>query len=58
MSLVKDAIPKAGANTSLESTAALLRELLALLRENRTHLREECVRRIYEYRLLSVFSMV
>jgi rsbT co-antagonist protein RsbR len=56
MSLVKDAIPKAGANTSLESTAALLRELLALLRENRTQLREEWVRRITESRLLTAMT--
>ena len=56
MSLVKDAIPKDGANTSKESTAALLRELLALLRENRTQLREEWVRRITESRLLTAMT--
>ena len=56
MSLVKDAIPKDGANTSKESTAALLRELLALLRESRTQLREEWVRRITESRLLTAMT--
>jgi rsbT co-antagonist protein RsbR len=35
-----------------ESTAALLRELVAHLRQNRTQLREEWVRRIIEARLL------
>ena len=56
MSLIKDAIPKVGANTSRESTAALLRELLALLRENRTQLREEWVRRITESKLLTAMT--
>ena len=56
MSLIKDAIPKVSANTSRESTAALLRELLALLRENRTQLREEWVRRITESKLLTAMT--
>jgi rsbT co-antagonist protein RsbR len=56
MSPIKDAIPKDGANMSKESTAALLRELLALLRENRTQLREEWVRRITESRLLTAMT--
>jgi rsbT co-antagonist protein RsbR len=56
MSLVKDAIPKSVANTSLESTAALLRELVAHLRENRTQLREEWVRRITESKLLTAMT--
>jgi len=56
MSLVKDAIPKSVANTSLESTAALLRELVAHLRENRTQLREEWVRRITESELLTAMT--
>src|SRR5258708_1611412 len=36
----------------LESTTALLRELVSILRENRTQLREEWARRITESRLL------
>jgi len=56
MSLVKDAIPKDGANTNKESTAAVLRELLTLLRESRTQLREERVRRITESRLLTAMT--
>lgn len=39
-----------------ESTAALLRELVAHLRENRTQLREEWVRRITESRLLTAMT--
>jgi rsbT co-antagonist protein RsbR len=54
--MIKDAIPKAGANMSKESTAALLRELVAHLRENRTQLREEWVRRITESRLLTAMT--
>jgi rsbT co-antagonist protein RsbR len=41
---------------SPESTAALLRELVAHLRENRTHLREEWVRRITESKLLTAMT--
>jgi rsbT co-antagonist protein RsbR len=51
--MVKDAIPT---STSPESTAALLRELVAHLRENRTQLREEWVRRITESRLLTAMT--
>src|SRR6266478_5190280 len=39
-----------------ESTAALLRELVAHLRENRTQLREEWVRRIAESKLLAAMT--
>ena len=41
---------------SAESTAALLRELVAHLRENRTQLREEWVRRIAESKLLAAMT--
>ncbi len=41
---------------SLESTAALLRELVAHLRQNRTQLREEWVRRIIEAKLLMAMT--
>jgi rsbT co-antagonist protein RsbR len=41
---------------SCESTAALLRELVAHLRENRTPLREEWVRRITESKLLMAMT--
>ncbi len=41
---------------SPESTAALLRELVAHLRENRTQLREEWVRRITESTLLTAMT--
>jgi rsbT co-antagonist protein RsbR len=41
---------------SPESTAALLRELVAHLRENRTQLREEWVRRITESKLLTAMT--
>ncbi len=41
---------------SAESTAALLRELVAHLRENRTQLREEWVRRIAESKLLTAMT--
>ena len=51
---------KSSANTvtevSRESTAALLRELVAHLRENRTQLREEWVRRITESKLLTAMT--
>ena len=56
MSLVKDAIPKSGTDRSPESAVALLRELVAHLRENRTQLREEWVRRITESRLLTAMT--
>ena len=39
-----------------ESTAALLRELVAHLRQNRTQLREEWVRRIIEAKLLMAMT--
>jgi len=45
-----------GGAGSPESTAALLRELVAHLRENRTPLREEWVRRITESRLLMAMT--
>ena len=41
---------------SAESTASLLRELVAHLRENRTQLREEWVRRIAESKLLAAMT--
>ena len=41
---------------SSESTAALLRELVAHLRENRTQLREEWARRITEAKLLTAMT--
>ncbi len=41
---------------SSESTAALLRELVAHLRQNRTQLREEWVRRIIEAKLLMAMT--
>src|SRR5579863_787779 len=41
---------------SPESTAGLLRELVAHLRENRTQLREEWVRRITESKLLTAMT--
>jgi rsbT co-antagonist protein RsbR len=39
-----------------ESTTALLRELVSILRENRTQLREEWARRITESRLLTAMT--
>ncbi|MGH7363872.1 MAG: STAS domain-containing protein, partial [Candidatus Methylomirabilales bacterium] len=39
-----------------EPTAALLRELVAHLRQNRTQLREEWARRITEAKLLTAMS--
>src|SRR4051794_30417534 len=39
-----------------DSSAALLRELVAHLRQNRTQLREECARRIGEAKLLTAMS--
>src|SRR5215472_11372239 len=56
MPRVKSSISNPGAETSSESTAALLRELVAHLRENRTQLREEWVRRITESRLLTAMT--
>jgi rsbT co-antagonist protein RsbR len=44
------------AHPSIESTAALLRELVAHLRQHRTQLREEWLRRITEARLLTAMS--
>ena len=48
--------PNAPTEVSPESTAALLRELVAHLRENRTQLREEWVRRITESKLLTAMT--
>src|SRR4249920_2500961 len=45
-----------GTQRSPESTAALLRELVAHLRENRTQLREEWARRITESQLLTAMT--
>jgi len=56
MSQVNSSIPNPGTETSSESTAALLRELVALLRQNRTQLREEWVRRITESKLLTAMT--
>jgi rsbT co-antagonist protein RsbR len=41
---------------TLESTTALLRELVSILRENRTELRQEWARRITESRLLTAMT--
>src|SRR5882672_2922807 len=49
-------VPSAVVEVSAESTAALLRELVAHLRENRTQLREEWVRRIAESKLLAAMT--
>jgi hypothetical protein len=48
VSHVDQTFPGNGGAESRESTASLLRELVAHLRENRTPLREEWVRRITE----------
>ena len=45
-----------GSQRSPESTAALLRELVAHLRQNRTQLREEWARRITESQLLTAMT--
>jgi len=45
-----------GSATNTESTVALLRELVAHLRENRTQLREEWVRRIADSKLLTAMT--
>ncbi len=53
----KPPAPDAGTpGQSAESTAALLRELVAHLRQNRTQLREEWVRRIIEAKLLMAMT--
>jgi rsbT co-antagonist protein RsbR len=55
----KSKLPQASLKTpgqSAESTAALLRELVAHLRQNRTQLREEWVRRIIEAKLLMAMT--
>src|SRR5438046_876195 len=53
----KDTLPPPPDPQALsESTAALLRELVAHLRENRTQLREEWVRRIAESKLLAAMT--
>ncbi len=46
----------AGEHPRLEATSELLRELVSHLRQNRTQLREEWVRRITEARLLTAMS--
>src|SRR5262245_49080757 len=43
-------------STGPESTTALLRELVSILRENRTELRQEWARRITESRLLTAMT--
>jgi rsbT co-antagonist protein RsbR len=48
--------PSAPVQPSAESTAALLRELVAHLRQGRTQLREEWARRITEAQLLTAMS--
>src|SRR5512140_2135759 len=48
--------PRGGEPTNPESTASLLRELVAHLRKNRTQLREEWARRITESRLLPAMT--
>ena len=48
--------PKSPLRRSAESTDALLRELVAHLRENRTQLREEWARRITEAKLLTAMT--
>lgn len=49
-------VPENPPGQSAESTAALLRELVAHLRQNRTQLREEWVRRIIEAKLLMAMT--
>jgi rsbT co-antagonist protein RsbR len=56
MARIDKSTPNAVTETSRESTAALLRELVAHLRENRTQLREEWVRRITESKLLTAMT--
>ena len=56
VSHVDKTFPGNGGAESCESTAALLRELVAHLRENRTPLREEWVRRITESKLLMAMT--
>lgn len=56
VSRVDKTFPGNGGAESRESTAALLRELVAHLRENRTPLREEWVRRITESKLLMAMT--
>src|SRR5712691_6489961 len=48
--------PMASPQAASESTATLLRELVAHLRENRTQLRQEWARRITEAKLLTAMS--
>ena len=56
VSHVDKTFPGNGGAESRESAAALLRELVAHLRENRTPLREEWVRRITESKLLMAMT--
>jgi rsbT co-antagonist protein RsbR len=56
LSHVEKAVPDTGEGSSRDSTVALLRELVAHLRENRTQLREEWVRRIRESKLLTAMT--
>lgn len=48
--------PKPTTQASQEATSALLRELVAHLRQNRTQLREEWARRITEAQLLTAMT--
>jgi rsbT co-antagonist protein RsbR len=57
MNLRKKRSPETGGpNPTTEATAALLRELVAHLRQNRTQLREEWARRITESQLLTAMT--
>src|SRR5512139_1403766 len=51
-----EVLTKKAAPPPQESTAALLRELVAHLRQHRTHLREEWARRITEAKLLTAMT--
>jgi len=48
--------PMAPSQVTSESTATILRELVAHLRENRTQLRQEWAQRITEAKLLTAMS--
>ena len=56
MSRAVKSFPNMSLEESHESTVALLRELVAHLRQNRTQLREEWVRRITESKLLTAMT--
>src|SRR5262245_28932132 len=53
---LKPANNRAANQTSVETSAGLLRELVAHLRQNRTQLREEWARRITDAQLLTAMS--